>query len=464
MPEDKIINISITSIVPSDNQPRKNFDEKTIDNLANSIKQYGILNPILVRPHNGTYEIIAGERRYRAAKKLGLSVVPVIIKPIDDLELSEIALIENIMRENLTPIEEATAYKEILETSSINESTLAQKLGKTQSTISNKIRLLSLPPEVQKALNEKKISERHARTLLQLKNSSEQINYLNRIISDKLTVKELEELIKNNISDEETINTTIQSIMNSIKKDNINKKEEKESDNMNQGNFFPNFNQPTPNTQNNENTNPLTTPEPMPNLTPLTPNTQNMATTQPSFAMPSFNSTPTAPNNQMTNEPQNNINNIPQFTNNNPTPNDQIVPNVEPLFTPTIDTPLPNNQNPYVPEVENTNSLPTPTISSTPEPAENNIPTTPIIEDIPLFNNITANQQTPTDPTPAYEIPVSTSTQETNNNQPLVPENTTTPVETTPDNLNKTKEFLENNNIPYKLYSNSTGHCIIIEL
>ena len=147
--EEKVINIDINLLTPNRYQPRKFFNDSSIQELATSIKEYGILNPILVRKDNDKYEIIAGERRYRAAKLLELKTVPVIIKNISDEQTAKIALIENIQRENLSPIEEAKAYQQILDISKITQNDLANILGKSQSTIANKIRLLSLPTNVQ---------------------------------------------------------------------------------------------------------------------------------------------------------------------------------------------------------------------------------------------------------------------------------------------------------------------------
>ena len=194
--EEKVINIDINLLTPNRYQPRKFFNDSSIQELATSIKEYGILNPILVRKDNDKYEIIAGERRYRAAKLLELKTVPVIIKNISDEQTAKIALIENIQRENLSPIEEAKAYQQILDISKITQNDLANILGKSQSTIANKIRLLSLPTNVQEALVNKKISERHARSLMTINNPNRQTELLKQIIEKKLTVRELDDIIK----------------------------------------------------------------------------------------------------------------------------------------------------------------------------------------------------------------------------------------------------------------------------
>jgi len=163
---EQILNLAITDLVPNKYQPRKNFDEKSLIELTKSIKEYGILNPILVRKQDDKYEIIAGERRYRAAKLAGLTEIPVIIKNIKESDLAELALIENLHRENLNPIEEAKSYEEIMRLSNLTQQSLGKKLGRSQAFIANKIRLLSLPKTIQEALINKKISERHARSLM----------------------------------------------------------------------------------------------------------------------------------------------------------------------------------------------------------------------------------------------------------------------------------------------------------
>ena len=149
--EENITKISIDLLIPNANQPRKIFSEESIKELAISIKEYGILNPILVTKKENLYEIIAGERRYRAAKLIGLKEIPVIIKNGDDAKLRAIALIENLQRENISPIEEAKSYQDIIKISNIKEQELSNLIGKSQPYISNKLRLLKLPQNIQDA-------------------------------------------------------------------------------------------------------------------------------------------------------------------------------------------------------------------------------------------------------------------------------------------------------------------------
>lgn len=195
MNEREIKVLNIDDVLPNRFQPRIQFDEKAIDELAESIKIHGVIQPIVVRKLGNKYEIIAGERRYKASVLAGKTNIPAIITTLDDKESAEIALIENIQRQNLTPIEEAISYKKILDMGYLTQVTLGEKLGKTQSTIANKLRLLNLDEDVQEALMKNKISERHARSLLRLDNS-EQIKMLNRIINERLTVRKLDEEIE----------------------------------------------------------------------------------------------------------------------------------------------------------------------------------------------------------------------------------------------------------------------------
>lgn len=192
--------LNIDDILPNRFQPRIQFSDKNINELADSIKEHGVIQPIVVRKISDKYEIIAGERRYKASILAGKTTIPAIITNLDDKNSAEIALIENVQRQDLTPIEEAVSYKKILDMGYINQTSLADKLGKTQSTIANKLRLLNLHDDVQEALLDGKISERHARSLLKLE-GQDQVNMLNRIINERLTVRqtdvEINKIVKN---------------------------------------------------------------------------------------------------------------------------------------------------------------------------------------------------------------------------------------------------------------------------
>ena len=192
--EEKIYYLNVEDILPNRFQPRIAFDEKELNDLSNSIIKYGVIQPIVVRRISNKYEIIAGERRYKAACLAGLKTIPAIINNTDDNTSAEIALLENLQRKNLTVIEEAMSFKKLMDKGFTQEE-LANKLGVSQSSIANKLRLLSLPKEVKDALLYNKISERHARSLLSLNNEDLQKNILNKIIDEKLTVKQTEEEI-----------------------------------------------------------------------------------------------------------------------------------------------------------------------------------------------------------------------------------------------------------------------------
>lgn len=192
--KEKIYYIPVEDIIPNRFQPRLAFDEKELNELANSIIKYGVIQPIVLRNIGDKYEIIAGERRYKASCLAGLKKVPAIINNTDDNTSAEIALLENLQRKNLSVIEEAQSYKKLMDRGFTQEE-IASKLGVSQSSIANKMRLLNLPKDVQNALLYNKISERHARSLLSLPDADMQRNLLNKIISEKLTVKQTEEEI-----------------------------------------------------------------------------------------------------------------------------------------------------------------------------------------------------------------------------------------------------------------------------
>lgn len=186
--------IAVDQIRANRFQPRLQFDEETLQELAESIKENGLLQPIVVRKDEKGYEIIAGERRFRACVLAGFSEVPCLVMEPNDLQSAQLALVENIQRENLTSIEEAKAYVKIMSLANITQEKLAKKLGKSQSTIANKIRLLQLPELVQLAISEKKLSERHARALLAV-DKDQQVDTMRRIIDKNLNVRQTEEYI-----------------------------------------------------------------------------------------------------------------------------------------------------------------------------------------------------------------------------------------------------------------------------
>ena len=194
--DNKEVFVNISLVEPNRNQPRKEFDKEALSELAASIKQYGILQPIMVQKNGDMYEIIAGERRWRAAKEAGLKEVPVIVRDYDKQKIMEISIIENIQRENLNPIEEAMAYQCLMEEYGLKHDELADKVSKNRSTITNSMRLLRLSENIQQMIIDGKISTGHAKVLLSVENKEEQEKIAAELISRSLSVRELEKLVK----------------------------------------------------------------------------------------------------------------------------------------------------------------------------------------------------------------------------------------------------------------------------
>ena len=188
--------VKINEVEPNREQPRKEFDEDALMELADSIKQFGILQPLLVQKKKDYYEIIAGERRWRAAKIAGLKEVPVIVKEYTNQEIVEISLIENIQRENLNPIEEAMAYKRLLEEFNLKQDEVAERVSKSRTAVTNSMRLLKLSTRVQQMIVDDMISTGHARALLAIDDEEQQYLLANRIFDEKLSVRETEKLVK----------------------------------------------------------------------------------------------------------------------------------------------------------------------------------------------------------------------------------------------------------------------------
>lgn len=206
-----VVNIPIDEITPNLYQPRKEFDDKALNELAESIRTYGVLQPIVVRRGVKTgYEIIAGERRWRACQRAGLETIPAIIKDMGDSDTAVIALVENLQRENLNFIEEARGYQQLIEEYGFTQEGLAKKLGKSQSTVANKLRILKISPEILKIISQEKLSERHARALLRLHDAKLQKKVIKNIIEKHLSVRQTEKLVED--------------IMNKIKDDDKDKK------------------------------------------------------------------------------------------------------------------------------------------------------------------------------------------------------------------------------------------------
>lgn len=513
--EEKILKIRVEDIVPNRYQPRKTFDEQELEELSKSIETYGILNPILVRKKEDKYEIIAGERRYKAAIKAGLKEVPVIEKTLKDNELAELALIENIQRQNLSPIEEASSYEEIMKLSNITQQELGIKLGKSQSSIANKLRLLTLPNQIKDALLNRKISERHARSLMKVPDETKQLNLLERIIKEKLTVKDLDNIINEKNITEAEIQSAIKDIVKSLNLTIEEEKEEKESDKMNNDNFFPSFNNTmgannnvslnTMNMQSQENKGPVTPVQEtvMPTM-PQTfemPNSNNMQSVpfqnviEPSIQQPETSSIDAPLFGRSTiDTPTINIQDVPLFTSQSlEKPEIQDTPLFDGNFSnPTTTTPINNfvSMNNNIEPASTPSPIPTFGFENQAVPTSNvqtpeQVIETPMI-DPPLFNLPETNQEPVLQ---TSEMPVlnenqtvestpivssepvteqNTQPEETSLNESFynVPVNISPVIEETTSNnkLVQVQELLSQNGISYKSYSNDTGHCIIIEL
>ena len=423
--QNEFLNIKIDDLIPSQHQPRKVFNKSSLEELSESIKKYGILNPILVKKNGENYEIISGERRVKACILAGITEIPARILEVDDKKITEIATAENLQRENVSPIEEAKSFEKIMQDNNITTDKLNEFINKKQSIIDNKLTLLTLPENIQQALNERKIGERHARSLMNVESDEKKTELLNRIINEKLTVKELDNIINTKEIKEEEIENALQDITKALNI-NLEEKEEKESDNMNNGNFFPNVEQNT--TPETNQLNPM-------NMQPMTP-------PQPTDAAPT---------------PDPVVNPIPDFSvqpENNATIA-QSTPAAPPLFggievsnTPSpTDIPQPDtniNVNPIMPEQPVVPEVPVMEQPVVEEPIIE--PTQPVV-DPPLFGGM----ETPATPLePAVDIPVVET--------PPVVEPTASPTFETVEAL------LNSNGISYKAYSNETGHCIIIEI
>jgi ParB family chromosome partitioning protein len=189
----RIWNIPVSEVHPNPDQPRRHFDQEALDELSDSIKKHGVLQPLIVSEKtDGGYELIAGERRWRASKQAGLATVPVVVKELADQEKVEIALIENIQREDLNPIEEAFAYKRLMEEFDLTQQEVSEKVGKSRPAVANMVRLLDLPEEAKSALVDGKINTGQARALLSLETTEKQLAMLSSMMGQKITVRELE--------------------------------------------------------------------------------------------------------------------------------------------------------------------------------------------------------------------------------------------------------------------------------
>ena len=195
--EDGVLKLNISQVEPTREQPRKNFDEDELQELAESIKQHGVISPLLVVKRDGYFEIVAGERRWRAATIAGLKEVPVIVRDLTEQEILEISIIENLQRVDLNPIEEALAYKRLMTEFNLTQDEVAEKVSKSRTAIANSVRLLKLSNDVQQMLIDDMISSGHARALLGIENEEEQFILAQRVFDEKLSVRDIEKIVKN---------------------------------------------------------------------------------------------------------------------------------------------------------------------------------------------------------------------------------------------------------------------------
>ena len=192
----RAIEISVDRLSPNPFQPRRSFTEEGLEQLAESIRHHGILQPIVVRPSGDGYQLIAGERRWRAAQIAGLQRIPAVVRELDDPSMVQVALIENLQREDLNPIEEASAYRRLMDEFNMTQEQLSSTIGRSRPAIANAVRLLNLPTEIQRAVEERKLSEGHARCLLAISDQGDQLKVAAEIIANGLNVRQAEELVK----------------------------------------------------------------------------------------------------------------------------------------------------------------------------------------------------------------------------------------------------------------------------
>ena len=197
--------VDIDLITPNPEQPRTRFADQALDELAQSIVANGIVQPIVVRPRNGKYEIVAGERRWRASQRAGLRKVPVVVKEVSDDKLLELALIENIQRQELNPIEEAKAYRKLIENIGLTQEQVSERVGRERSLVATSIRLLKLPDDIQKLIEEENLSAGHGRALLMIQDHSEQQRIARKVMDDGLSVRETERLVKRSVEKVESV-------------------------------------------------------------------------------------------------------------------------------------------------------------------------------------------------------------------------------------------------------------------
>ena len=286
-----VVELNLEDILPNRFQPRIKFDEKAIIELSESIKEHGVIQPIIVRKIGDKYEIIAGERRYKASVMAGKISIPAIVVELNDKDSSEIALIENVQRQDLTPIEEAISYRKILDMGYLTQEELANKLGVAQPTIANKLRLLNLDEEVQDALLEERISERHARSLLKLSKSSMQREMLKRIITERLTVRKTDEEIDKMMKEKDNSSVFDSIESNMMNNNSLNNNEQVNT--VNSSNPFDLTNQINNNFEINNQLNSNLEENNVMNNVPLNQQINNIQESEPTTDFNNISSVPT---------------------------------------------------------------------------------------------------------------------------------------------------------------------------
>lgn len=193
----QVVELKIVDVEPNKDQPRKEFDKEKLDELADSISKHGVIQPIIVTKKGSTYQIVAGERRWRASKQAGLKKIPAIVRDYDEIKVMEVALIENLQREDLNPVEEALGYKSLMDNFSLTQDKISERVGKSRSAVANSLRLLNLPEKVLKMLEKGEISTGHAKVILSVANKNEQVQIAELVAEKQMTVRETESFIKN---------------------------------------------------------------------------------------------------------------------------------------------------------------------------------------------------------------------------------------------------------------------------
>lgn len=214
--EDNVKEINIKQIVSNDKQPRREFDEHKLDELAESMRQHGVLQPVILRKRGSSYELVAGERRWRAAKKIGIEKIPAIVKELSDADVMEIALIENLQREDLNPLEEALAYKSLMSDFGLTQEELSKRVGKSRSLIANTVRLLNLEKEIQQLVSEDKLTAGHARALLAIQDKKDRLNLAKKISEENLSVRQAEEIAKKSSKDKKNAKSKMNKEINPV--------------------------------------------------------------------------------------------------------------------------------------------------------------------------------------------------------------------------------------------------------